>query len=103
MKNYVLDHAKDKDILLVYEGRNGITERRVHVVTVNEQWIRTYQNGQWLTFLRKNILSCDFVQGPPEGAAATQRAMVSPVCNLFDIKSGPGGKVSATERQISSS
>ena len=62
MTGYVLDHAKDKDLLIIYESGKGISERRVHVVAVGERAIRTYANGQWRTFLRERILSAVPVQ-----------------------------------------
>lgn len=60
MTAYVLDHAKDKDIILMYESGKGITERKVHVVSVDDQFIRTYSNGQWRTFARNRVLACSY-------------------------------------------
>ena len=77
MTNYVLDHAKDKDLLIIYESEKGISERRVHVVAVGERAIRTYANGQWRTFLRARILSAVPLQlwdAPgPSGARESDR------------------------------
>jgi hypothetical protein len=60
MTAYVLDHAKDKDVILMYESSKGITERLVHVVAVDGRFIRTYNNGQWRTFARERVLACSY-------------------------------------------
>lgn len=57
MTSYVLDHAKDKELLIIYESEKGISERTVHVVGVSDRFIRTFYSKQWRTFLRSRILS----------------------------------------------
>ncbi len=67
MTEYILDHARDRDIVLIYESTAGITQRLVHVVTVTDGFIRATDGGKIKTFRRDRILSaCWPLAGGPQ-------------------------------------
>jgi predicted DNA-binding transcriptional regulator YafY len=59
MLEYILNHAKDKDCDIIYMSGDEITQRRIHIYKVENDYIKAfcYQRGDMRTFRKDKILS----------------------------------------------
>jgi hypothetical protein len=57
MTKYILDHAAGRDCTIMYEGKNGVTRRSIHVLSVDEHRICGLEDNQLKTFRRDRILA----------------------------------------------
>lgn len=57
MTKYILDHAAGRDCTIMYEGKNGVTRRSIHVLSVDEYRICGLEENQLKTFRRDRILA----------------------------------------------
>lgn len=67
MVNYVLNASKDKDCFIIYMKGNEITQRKIRVMEVTEDYVRAwcYLRNEPRLFRKENILSASLV--PPVG------------------------------------
>jgi predicted DNA-binding transcriptional regulator YafY len=59
MTNYVLNASKDKDCFIIYMKGNEITQRKIHVMEITEDYVRAwcYLRNEPRLFRKENILS----------------------------------------------
>ncbi len=67
MTNYILNFSKDKDCFIIYQKGNEITQRKIRVMEVTDDYVRAwcYLRNQPRVFRRENILSASLI--PPLG------------------------------------
>ncbi len=87
MTKYILDHASGRDCVIIYEGKNGITRRIVHILSVDGKRICGLEDNQLKTFRRDHILAATWFSQyvetapkknfPPKNTSSTpRRAMI---------------------------
>ncbi len=57
MTEYVLSHATGKDIILVYDGPHGISQRTIRIWDVNDDLLRGVEDGKMKSFRRDRVLA----------------------------------------------
>lgn len=63
MLDYILNNSKDKDCVIIYMAGDEITQRKIHVYKVEEEYIKAfcYQKGDIRTFRKDKILSAALI------------------------------------------
>ena len=61
MTEYVLSHAAGKDIILVYDGPHGISQRIIRIRDVNEHLLRGVEDGKMKSFRRDRVLAASWL------------------------------------------
>jgi len=61
MTDYVLNHSIGRMVILVYSGSQGLTERTIRVISVNNLYIRGFEGDQIKTFRRDRILAAGWM------------------------------------------
>lgn len=65
MLSYILNTSKDKDCYIIYMKGNEITQRKIRVIEVTEDYVRAWcylRKGPRL-FRKENILSASYIPG----------------------------------------
>ena len=73
MTNYILDHSVGRDILLIYEGTSGITERVVHVTSVSTTLIKALDAGKPKSYRRDRILAASWLRSSTTNSGISQQ------------------------------
>ena len=60
MTEYVLSHATGKDIILVYDGPHGISQRTIRICDVNDSLLRGVEDGKMKSFRRDRVLAASW-------------------------------------------
>lgn len=59
MLDYILNNSKDKDCVIIYMSSKEITQRKIHIYTVDDHYVKAfcYLKGEMRTFHKEGILS----------------------------------------------
>ncbi len=63
MINYVLNASKDKDCFIIYMKGNEITQRKIRVIEITNDYVRAwcYLRNEPRVFRKENILSASLI------------------------------------------
>ncbi len=75
MTDYVLNHSVQRDVVLVYDGPHGLTERTIRVISVNDHQIRGLDGDCIKTFRRDRILAAGWVGIRSNRVSVTQMSL----------------------------